>query len=53
MKFETKTSVTKSNKPVEIRLAKIDDAQAILNLKRGYIENTTTLPFILDEYPMT
>ena len=51
LKFKSKISVTKSNKQVEIRLAKIDDAQAILNLKRGYIENTTTLPFALEEYP--
>ena len=51
MKFESKISVTKSKKQVKIRLAKIDDAQTIINLKRGYIENTTTLPFVLEEYP--
>ncbi|WP_430409637.1 N-acetyltransferase family protein [Kordia sp.] len=51
MKFEPKICTTKSDKKIEIRLAKITDAQAILNLKRGYIENTTTLPLTLDEYP--
>jgi RimJ/RimL family protein N-acetyltransferase len=51
MKFEPKICTTKSDKQIKIRLAKVADAQAILNLKRGYIENTTTLPLTLDEYP--
>ncbi len=51
MKFKAKTAVTKNNKEVKIRFAEICDTQAILDLKRNYIKNTTTLPFILEEYP--
>lgn len=51
MKFEPQIATTKTNKQVKIRLASIDDAKALLNLKRRYIVNTSSLPFILEEYP--
>jgi len=41
----------KSGEQVSIRSAKVEDAQSILDLKRNYLENTTTLPLTLDEYP--
>jgi RimJ/RimL family protein N-acetyltransferase len=45
------THTIKSGKKITIRLPKEKDAQAILDLKRGYIKNTSTLPLTLDEYP--
>ncbi len=51
MKFKSKIATLKSGKQVQIRVAKVKDAPAILDLKRGYIHNTTTLPLVLDEYP--
>jgi len=50
LKFKSNSGLLKSNKKVTIRVAEINDAQAILHLKREYIANTTTLPIILDEY---
>ena len=51
MKFTQRKSATKTGIQVLVRPAVVDDAQAILNLKRGYIKNTTTLPLTLNEYP--
>ena len=42
---------TKAGKTIKIREAIIEDAQDLLDLKRGYITNTTTLPWTIDEYP--
>lgn len=41
----------KSGEQVLIRSAKVEDAQAVLDLKRNYLKNTSTLPLTLDEYP--
>jgi len=51
LKFKKTTYTIKSGELVSIRLAKIEDAQAILDLKRNYLENTSTLPLTLEEYP--
>ena len=51
MKFKITTLSSKSEKTITIREAEIKDAQAILDLKRGYIKNTITLPLTLDDYP--
>ena len=41
----------KSGEQVTIRVPEIIDAQAVLDLKRNYLINTTTLPLTIDEYP--
>lgn len=41
----------KSGQQVTIRLPQRSDAQAILDLKRGYIKNTVILPLTLEDYP--
>ncbi|GHC59361.1 GNAT family N-acetyltransferase [Ulvibacter litoralis] len=51
MKFEKTFYTVKSGKQITVRSPLVADAQAILSLKRGYIENTTTLPLTLEEYP--
>ena len=51
MNFQKSTHRIKSGKEITIRLPKEKDAQAIVDLKRGYIKNTNTLPLTLDEYP--
>ncbi len=51
MNFIQSTHIIKSGKEIIIRLPREKDAQAILDLKRGYIKNTNTLPLTLDEYP--
>ena len=51
MKFKNTVYTLKSGKEITIRIPEIKDAQAILDLKRGYIKNTNTLPLTLDEYP--
>lgn len=50
MKFETKTYKLKSGKIIKIRVPEIVEAQNLIDLKRSYIENTTTIPMILEEY---
>jgi len=51
LKFEKKKYTVKSGKQITIRIPEVKDAQAVLNLKREYIKNTTTLPLTLEEYP--
>lgn len=51
MKFKKAIYNIKSGKQITIRVPKVKDAQAVLNLKRNYIKSTTTLPLTLEEYP--
>ena len=51
MRFNKTNRKTKSGAQITIRSVETEDAQAILNLKRGYIKNTSTLPLTLDDYP--
>lgn len=51
MKFEKINFKIKTGELITIRIPEETDAQNVLNLKREYISNTTTLPFTLDEYP--
>ncbi|WP_298420154.1 GNAT family N-acetyltransferase [uncultured Kordia sp.] len=51
MNFQKTNHTLKSGKQITIRLPEEKDAQAILDLKRGYIKNTNTLPLTLDDYP--
>lgn len=51
MNFEKSYLTIKSGELITIRIPEEIDAQDVLNLKRGYIKNTTSLPFTLDEYP--
>ncbi|WP_420573997.1 GNAT family N-acetyltransferase [Kordia sp.] len=51
LSFQETNYVLKSGKQITIRLPEEKEAQAILDLKRGYIRNTSTLPLTLDEYP--
>lgn len=51
MKCTPKHCRTKTGKQLLIRMVHVEDAQAILDLKRGYLANTTTLPLLLEEYP--
>ncbi len=49
--FKTKTYSLKNGKTITIRQASIQDAKALLNLKREYIADTSTIPLTLEEYP--
>ena len=51
LKFSKTNYTIKSGNQITIRLAEIEDAEDILNLKRGYIKNTNTLPLTLEDYP--
>ncbi len=51
MKFQEKTCFLKSGNSIKIRVAKVADAQNLLDLKRSYIKNTTSIPLQLVEYP--
>lgn len=42
---------SKTGKKLTIRPAIIEDAQDLINLKRGYIKDTESLPLTLKEYP--
>jgi len=42
----------KNGKQVTIKRIEVKDARRLLDLKRSYIENTTTIPLTIDEYPM-
>lgn len=51
MKIEQKTYKLKNGSFINIRTAEPEDAQHLINLKRGYLKNTTTIPMYIDEYP--
>lgn len=51
MEFQPKTYILKTGKSIRVRVPELDDAQNLVNLKRSYIKNTTTIPMQLDEYP--
>ena len=51
MEFQPKIVTLKTGSSIKIRLPKLQDAQQLLDLKRNYIKNTTTIPLELDEYP--
>jgi len=51
MKFSPKSCILKSDKSVLIRVPKFEEAQQLLDLKRDYIKNTSTIPMHLEEYP--
>ena len=52
MKFKTQFHTLKSGGQIKIRVPLIEEAQGLLDLKRAYINNTSTLPLTLDEYPI-
>lgn len=51
MNFQKTNHTIKSGEEITIRIPEQKDAQAVLDLKRGYIKNTSTLPLTLEEYP--
>ena len=51
MKYKETIYSLKSGEQVTIRVPELSDTQAVLDLKRNYIKNTSTLPFTLEEYP--
>lgn len=51
MKFQRKTYTLKSGKQITVRAPEDQEAQSLMDLKRAYIKNTSTLPWTLDEYP--
>ena len=51
MKFKTKHLYLKTSEQVLIRMPRSDEAQKLLELKRGYIEDSTSLPLTLEDYP--
>lgn len=51
MKFKKTNQTLKSGNQITIRVAEIEDAKNIIQLKREYIKNTNTLPLTLDDYP--
>ena len=51
MKFQQKTYKLKNGSPINIRTAEPKEAQSLIDLKRSYIKNTTTIPMYLEEYP--
>ena len=52
MNFMTKTAHLKTGKLVSVRSASSSDAKALMDLKRNYIKDTTTIPLELEEYPL-
>lgn len=52
MEFQSKTYISKSGSSIKIRVPEITEAQKLVDLKRSYIKNTTTIPMNLDEYPI-
>ncbi len=52
MKFKTKSHILKSGSQIKIRAPHIEEAQELLDLKRAYIKNTSSLPLTLNEYPI-
>ena len=51
MKFQPKTHILKSGISISIRTPVKEEAQRLVRLKRSYIENTSTIPMNLEEYP--
>jgi len=51
MKLKPQSYILKSGDQINIRVPEVNEAQKLLDLKRGYIKNTKTLPLILEEYP--
>ena len=51
MKFNETIYRIKSGEKVAVRAPKITETQAVLDLKRSYLKNTSTLPLTLEEYP--
>lgn len=52
MQVESKTYSIKSGQSVLVRSANLKDALDLMNLKRSYIMNTTSIPLELHEYPV-
>ena len=52
MNFKAKTYKLKNEKSINIRTPLIGEALELINLKRSYIQNTTTIPMYLEEYPI-
>ena len=52
MKFKPKTHTLKSGNSIQVRIPTLNDAQALVDLKRNYVSSTTTIPLNLDEYPI-
>ena len=51
MKFQPQTHILKSGTTIQLRIGTLDDAQSLLDLKRGYLKNSSTIPLTLEEYP--
>lgn len=51
MKFQRKKYTLKSGDQIVIRVPAKKEAQSLMDLKRAYIKNTSTIPMVLEEYP--
>lgn len=50
MKFKLNTYTLKTGHSIKIRIPALEESQKLIDLKRSYIKNTTTIPMKLDEY---
>lgn len=51
MEFQRKKYTLKFGNQIIVRVAEGKEAQNLIDLKRAYIKNTSTLPLTLEEYP--
>jgi len=47
-----KSHVLKSGKEIQVRTLDLNEAAKLIELKRSYILGTTTIPLLLEEYPI-
>gem|GEM_PF-5079828 len=51
MEFRSETKILKSGSSVKIGVPELNDSQKLLDLKRSYIQKTSTILMVLNEYP--
>lgn len=51
MNMNSKIHQLKNGKSIFIRTPQLSEAEKLINLKRNYINGTTTIPLVLTEYP--
>jgi len=51
LEFRSETKILKSGSSVKIGVPELNDSQKLLDLKRSYIQKTSTILMVLNEYP--
>lgn len=51
MQYSSNSYILKDGRSVIVRAPSVDDAQALVDLKRAYLHGTTTIPMTIDDYP--